>query len=304
MSRTRLIAADLDGTMLRHDKSISPRTISAIRAAQQQGVRVVAATGRQATSLPDLLAPTGVRYAVASNGAIGVDLNSGSLLFEELLSAEVAAEIVAYLTAELTNPCFSVVRDHGDSNLAGPGYLELAGSDAAAPWQLTFKLTDATDLVSRPTLKLRVRHPRVGPEEMLSVLASSSLTGFVATTSGAQFLEIQGAGVTKASGLAKLCAHLGVERDEVMAIGDARNDIDMITWAGLGVAMGNAVPDAIAAARWSTAGNDQDGLALAIERRLALAIERRLGLAIESGLGLAIESRLGLDPLQTEPGRA
>ncbi|MFZ1911940.1 MAG: HAD hydrolase family protein, partial [Propionicimonas sp.] len=91
MSRTRLIAADLDGTMLRHDKSISPRTISAIRAARQQGVRVVAATGRQATSLPDLLAPTGVRYAVASNGAIGVDLNSGSLLFEELLSAEVAA---------------------------------------------------------------------------------------------------------------------------------------------------------------------------------------------------------------------
>ena len=98
---------------------------------------------------------------------------------------------------------------------------------------------------------------------------ASGLTGFHATTSGAPFLEIQGDGVTKASGVARLCALLGYEAAEVMAAGDARNDVELLAWAGFGVAMGNAVPEALAAADWTTAHNEDDGLALVIEQVLA-----------------------------------
>ena len=271
MSDTRLIASDLDGTMLRHDKTISQRTVAAIHAAQQAGVTVIAATGRQTASLAEILAPTRVRYAVASNGAIGVDLETGRVLFEEYLSAQVAGEIVAFLTARLENPCFSVIRDGGATRLAEPRYLALVDAAETALGPLAFALDDVAELVSQPTLKLGVRHPTVSPDSMLELLESSALAGFVATTSGAPFLEIQGAGVTKATGLAQMCAHLGIEAADVMAVGDAKNDIEMMTWAGYGVAMGNAVPEAIAAATWTTASNEHDGLALAIERRLGLS---------------------------------
>lgn len=270
MNDTRLIASDLDGTMLRHDKTISQRTVAAIHAARQTGVTVIAATGRQAASLAELLAPTGVRYAVASNGAIGVDLDTGRVLFEEYLSAQVAGEIVAFLTDRLENVRFSVIRDQGATRLAEPGYLALVDAAENALGPLAFALDDVAELVSQPTLKLGVRHPTVSPDSMLELLQSSALSGFVATTSGAPFLEVQGEGVTKASGLSQLCAHLGIDSAEVMAIGDAKNDVEMMIWAGCGVAMGNAVPEAIAAATWTTASNEHDGLALAIERQLGL----------------------------------
>ena len=106
-------------------------------------------------------------------------------------------------------------------------------------------------------------------DDLLAMLDASGLTGFHATTSGAPFLEVQGAGVTKASGVARLCAILGFEAADVMAAGDARNDVELIEWAGFGVAMGNAVPEAIAAADWTTTHNEDDGLALAIEQVLA-----------------------------------
>ena len=106
------------------------------------------------------------------------------------------------------------------------------------------------------------------PEEMLDLLASSGLTSYHATTSGAPFLEISGPGVTKASGVARLAGHLGIEPHEVLAIGDARNDVELLEWSGIGVAMGNAVAEAVAAADHTTASNSEDGFAQAIERLL------------------------------------
>jgi len=116
---------------------------------------------------------------------------------------------------------------------------------------------------------LGLRFVRATPDDMLATLNASGLSGFHGTTSGAPFLEIGGDGVTKAHGVAHLAALLGVKPSQVLAVGDARNDVEMLEWSGVGVAMGNAVAEAIAAADHTTATNEEDGLALVIEALLA-----------------------------------
>ena len=264
----RLIASDLDGTLLHHHQEVTPRTAAAIGAAFDAGLTVVAATGRQFPQLPEPVLASGIRYVVASNGAIGVDLADNTVLFQVLLAPGVAADIVAHLSAELEGVRFSAVRDAGARHAAEPGYLDLVEPEERKLWTEILRSESLAEVVSQPTLKLTVRHPTLTADDLLAVLNASGLTGFHATTSGAPFLEIQGDGVTKASGVALLCTLLGFEAADVMAAGDARNDVELIAWAGFGVAMGNAVPEAIAAADWTTAHNEDDGLALVIEQIL------------------------------------
>jgi len=190
------------------------------------------------------------------------------VLFEDLLAPGVAADIVAHLTAELEDVRFSAVRESGAWHAAERGYLDLVAPAERELWTELVHTESLADVVGQPTLKLTVRHPTLTAEELLAVLDASGLAGFHATTSGAPFLEVQGDGVTKASGVARLCALLGFEAAEVMAAGDARNDVELIAWAGFGVAMGNAVPEAIAVADWTTTHNRDDGLAHAIEQVL------------------------------------
>lgn len=264
----KLIASDLDGTLLHGHQEVTPRTAAAIRAALDTGLVVVAATGRQIPQLPEQVLASGIRYVVGSNGAIGVDLIDGSILFENLLTPQVAGGIVAYLTAELEGVRFSAVRGNGARHAAEPGYLDLVHPAERKQWIELIEPASLAEVVAQPTLKLTVRHPSLTADDLLAVLDASGLQGFHATTSGAPFLEVQGAGVTKATGVARLCGLLGFDASEVMSAGDARNDVELLDWAAFGVAMGNAVPEAIAAADWTTARNDEDGLALVIEQVL------------------------------------
>lgn len=263
----RLVASDLDGTLLDPNEQVSRRTVAAIGRATAAGVRVIAATGRQVTQLPAGLATSGITHAVGSNGAICVELG-GDLIFEDLLAASAVADIIAFLTAELEGVRFAVVRDHGNRRIAEQGYIDLLNPRELEYWRID--TADLASLVAGPTLKLTARHPRLTADELLEVLTASGLDGFHATTSGAPFLEITGSGVTKASGVARLCAVLGVDAAEVLAAGDAKNDIELLRWAGIGVAMGNAVPETLAAADWVTTTNAEDGLARAIEHVLEL----------------------------------
>jgi HAD-superfamily hydrolase, subfamily IIB len=267
--RIRLIASDLDGTLLRDDKTITDRTAATIRTATAAGLFVVAATGRQYTQVPAELEANGLSHIVASNGAIAVELSSGRVLFEEFLQPSAITAIVDYLAAELPEARVSAVRDHGVRHAAAPGYAELLSpmERDRAWWHIDTE--PLASVVGEPTLKLTVRHPSLSADQLWTVLAGSGLTGFHATTSGAPFLEIGGPGITKATGVARLCGLLGVVATEVLAAGDARNDLELLGWAGVGVAVGNADPITIAAADWVTASNEQDGVALAIETVLA-----------------------------------
>lgn len=265
----RLIATDLDGTLLRDDKTVSPRTAQAIRLAHEAGLQVVAATGRYLTGLPSILTSVGIDYAVTSNGAEGYRLGSRESLFEHPIQTSTVAAILAYLADHLPQARSEVAIGGGWTHFAQPGYTNLLTDVERRNFPIDYaELTDL-EAIGRPLVKLAVRHPTLAPEELRQALLASGLTGFHPTTSGAFILEISGSGVTKARGVARLAELLGLEPHQVLAIGDARNDIEMLQWAGVGVAMGNAVPEAIAAADHTTASNEEDGLALAIEALLA-----------------------------------
>ncbi|MGC3995439.1 MAG: HAD family hydrolase [Propionicimonas sp.] len=269
----RLVASDLDGTLLVDHRTVSARSVAAIDAAGAAGVPVVVATGRQVPQVPPLIRPAAIRYVVGSNGSIAGDLHTGEVLFEDLLPVATLLELADFLTSAAPGVGFSAVRDHGAGHAAEPGYLDLlTPRERDGEW--TVDVAPLPDVLGEPTLKLTARHPRLSADDLLAVLAGSGLTGFHATTSGAPFLEIGNAGVTKASGVARLCDLLGVDRTEVAAFGDAKNDIELLTWAGLGVAMGNAVPEALAAADWQTASSDDDGVARGIELILRAALTR------------------------------
>lgn len=264
----RLIATDLDGTLLRNDKTVSARNATAIRLAHRAGLRVVAATGRYLASLPELLTPVDVDYAVTSNGAQGYRLSTNELLFEDTLTVTTATRIIAYLSEQFPQ-VRSVVAPDGRTHYAQPGYLDLLHDYELRNFPIDYHELNRLDALGQSVVKLTVRHPTLSPEHLLDALMASGLTGFHPTTSGGPILEITGPGVTKAHGVARLADLLGFEPRQVLAIGDARNDVELLEWAGVGVAMGNAVPEAIAVADRVTASNEQDGLALAIEELLA-----------------------------------
>jgi len=268
----RLIATDLDGTLFRPDKTISRRTMAALRGAADSGIHLVAATGRQPGGIPLDLAPCGIGHVLGSNGAICVDQATGEILFEELLGAEAVAAIATMLRQRMPGVRLSASREHGQRYAVEPDYPSLVGpTEHVLPNYLNVEPYAA--VISEPTLKLTVRHPELTAEQMLRLANTSGLKGFHATTSGAPFLEIGAPGVNKASGLIRLCALLKIDADQVLAVGDAGNDVEMIRWAGRGVAMGNASPEVKELADLVTTTNIDDGVASVIEAVLA---ERRI----------------------------
>lgn len=265
----RLIATDLDGTLLRNDKSASPRTAEAIRLAHEAGLQVVAATGRYLASLPDILTLVGVDYAVTSNGAQCYRLNTNELLFESPIPTAAVSAVMGYLAEHFPRARAEVAIGGGWTHFAQPGYTDLL--TAAERRNFPIEYLELTDLqaIDQPLVKLAVRDPELAPEQLLEALLDSGLTGFHPTTSGGMIVEVSGAGVTKAHGVAKLAELLGFGPQQVLAIGDARNDIELLQWAGIGVAMGNSVPETIAVADHTTGTNEEDGLAQVIESLLS-----------------------------------
>jgi hydroxymethylpyrimidine pyrophosphatase-like HAD family hydrolase len=125
------------------------------------------------------------------------------------------------------------------------------------------------DVLAAPSLKLTIRHASVPIPEIYATLQSLGLTGFEATLSGAPFVEVMAAGVTKATGVAQVCARLGIDSSEVLAFGDALNDLEMLRWAGHGVAVANALELVREGADEVAPSNAEDGVAQVIERMLA-----------------------------------
>jgi Cof subfamily protein (haloacid dehalogenase superfamily) len=265
----RLIASDLDGTLLRDHASFSPQVADAIAAAHAAGIEIVAATGRDLAGLPEALAATEVDYVVASNGALGCRLSDEQVFFADHLPSAVQVKVSQFLVARFPGTTFAAVRGHGETFFAEPAYAEIVADDKFFKGRRIACGRDLAEVTAEPVLKLAARCVDADPDDLLDALSASGITGFHATTSGAPFVEISAVGVTKASGLSKICAHLGIAPSQVAAIGDAKNDIEMIEWAGLGIAMGNSVPETKAAADAITESNQSDGLALAIAAILA-----------------------------------
>ncbi|AGP30729.1 Cof-type HAD-IIB family hydrolase [Corynebacterium terpenotabidum] len=277
----RLIATDLDHTLLNSDGGVSARTREALDAATAAGITVVPATARNPVGLRHLHPVLGVdRWALCSNGAFGIHLTTGELLFAHEIAAEVVQQFVTVLDAAVPGVRYASVRDAGERFIAQEGYAKLATfhDHRRDPAQMTAEPLDV--VTGAAALKLVFRHDSITSAELYALardlVDTGSLDGsrFEMTLSGAPFVEVMASGVSKASGLATLCARLGVHASEVLAFGDGLNDREMLVWAGHGVAVANADAEVLAVADEVTASNDDEGVARVIEDLLGKTVAR------------------------------
>lgn len=265
----RLIATDLDGTLLRDDKSVSHRTIAALAAAEEAGIEVFFVTGRPARWM-DVVSDhvQGHGLAICANGAAVVDLHAGREFVEvRALPRATALTVVETLRKAAPGTSFAVERTTGiNYEPAYPPFFQDPGATVATAEKLLHEEPED----AAPVLKLLAHHAEMAPDEFLA-LARSTAGAYASITrsSPTALLEVSGLGVSKASTLARCCAERGISPAEVVAFGDMPNDIEMLRWAGTSYAMGNAHPDVIAAASGRTVDNNEDGVAVVIERILA-----------------------------------
>lgn len=269
--KIELIAVDLDGTVLRDDKTVSPRTMRALKAASAQGVQVLPATGRVAEMVPEqMLRIPGVRYLLTSNGANVVDLANGSSLYTRPMSLENSMRVARLFTSRK----FFVEAYCRGVSYANAGALQLlrkAGLPSGffryieASQTLVRDLPDFLENNGLPLEKVNLPYVPAGDRKGLAE-EILSLGHYSVTSSGRANLEVNDAGASKADGLSHLCRSLGIDRRRVMAVGDGDNDRSMIRFAGFGVAMGNAGPDLIREADYVTGTNESDGVAAAVEK--------------------------------------
>jgi len=264
-SAPKLVAIDFDGTLLRSDLTISDRTAAAVKAVDDAGIRIMVVTGRPPrwlAPIADLLDRRGT--AIAANGALVIDLESSRVLDSRHLDRTAAAAVIERLRTLFPDVTFGVERPDGFAHERGyPRGIRRSEQMPEVAYADTLD-----DLLVEPPVKILARVSSMAIDEAarsaIEVLDGIADVYF----SGTDLLEIAPAGVSKASTLERVAAQWDVRADQVVAIGDMPNDIPMIQWAGRGVAVANAHPTVRAVADEVTASNDDDGVAMILERLL------------------------------------
>ena len=223
------------------------------------GAEIMLVTARPPWWIADL-APAASDVAICCNGAVLWDLHEQRALDEYALEPAAAARIVGALRERAPGVAFACELAAGA--IREPAYVPLWPSPDMHPRR------DALEIVTAPVFKLVAQHPELAQLELYELALELCGEEATVTYSGEQLVEISAAGVTKAFALAAHCAELGIRPEEVVAFGDMPNDVPMLKFAGLGVAVANAHPDALAAADEVTASNDEDGVAVVLERFL------------------------------------
>lgn len=259
-----LVATDLDGTLLRTDGTVSPRTRAALAAVAERGATHVVVTGRSAPWAEQVLADLGYRgLAVCGQGSQLYDAGERRLLTSMTLDRQLARTALARIEAETGPLALAASQDGVDGAvLAGPGYRVREGLAYV-------RFTDRDELWVRPLNKMYLQHPALDDDALAKAAraAAGELVGV--TVAGEGVVELLPQGLSKARGLSLAARRLGVTAERTIAFGDMPNDIPMFDWAAHGVAMGNAHPELLAVADELTASNDEDGIALVLERLLA-----------------------------------
>jgi Cof subfamily protein (haloacid dehalogenase superfamily) len=256
----RLVASDLDGTIVRHDGMISARTVAAFARAEEAGAKIVFVTGRP----PRLMRPVGDAFghrgiAVCANGALVYDLHKGAVVAEHPISTDVLEEVVRRLRDAL--PELGLAVEFAD---------DLAADAAYETWEwdegVEIRRVEDTILVGRPAPKLVGRHPHLSADELVA-LAQPVVGDLVSVyhSNGLRLVEAIATGVSKASALADLAERAGIDPAEAVAFGDMPNDLPLLAWAGTSYAVANAHPDVLAAADQVAGPVDEDGVAAVLE---------------------------------------
>lgn len=262
----RLIATDLDGTIVRSDGSVSERILSAFKVAESRGIRVVFATGRPPRWMFEVVEATGQDgVAICANGAYFYDLAKRQVLETFAMSADDALEAIVRIRKALPEAAFGV------EILDGFGH-EAAYQPRWNPEPL-LGIGPIEDFLIQPVAKLLVRDDTQTGDVMLNE-ATAVLDGLVEVThsnTNDSLLEVSALGVNKGSALHRLAEEWGISSAETVAFGDMPNDAPMLAWAGASYAMGNSHPAAIAAAGETIGTIDGDAVADVLEEILEIS---------------------------------
>ncbi len=266
----RLIACDIDGTILRSDGTVSARTVRALEGAARVGTVITLATGRPGPATARVVADLGdaVRFVISGNGAVISAARGGAMaevLHRSSFDRSTADTVVAMLRATVPGIRVSLATEAG---LAFEhGFLDRL-PDRAPP---VTECDDALAVPGREVHALYVFHPERHVLDLLPDVLPVLPEHLEAVHAGIDAAEVTVAGTDKATALTWLVGHLGLTPADVVAFGDNVNDHAMLRWAGRGVAMANADAATRALADEVTATNDDDGVAAVVERLFGLA---------------------------------
>ncbi|HCU52469.1 MAG TPA: hydrolase [Micromonosporaceae bacterium] len=260
MSLPKLIATDLDGTIVRSDGKVSARTVAAFDRISRAGAKFVFVTGRPPRLMGDIAEAFGHQgTAICSNGALVYDMGSGKVVEEFCISPAVLAEAARLLRKTIPGIGLAIEYAHGMSSDAD---YEIGDWDTGMTIQ---RLADA-ELFATPAPKLVGRHPTLSADELLA-LAAPMLAPIVTPyhANGHRLVEAVATGVSKAAALENLCHREGIGPADVIAFGDMPNDLPMLTWAGTSYGVANAHPQVLAVVDHVIAAQDDDGVAEVLE---------------------------------------
>ncbi|MCZ4499766.1 MAG: HAD-superfamily hydrolase, subfamily [Marmoricola sp.] len=258
----RLVATDLDGTLVHSDGSLTQRTRNALLRAEDEGVEVVFVTGRPLRWAEDVFEHVGGHgYAIVANGALIWDVARSSVHLQRAIEPAVGLQVVERLRAAVPGSHFAV------ESLSGIA-LE-TDFLTRYPMPPGSRRGTAQEILTEPAFKLLARHEELDAQEFWDrgIAAVGDLVE-VTWSSTTALLEISAQGVTKASTLEMFCEERGIAAAEVVAFGDMPNDLPMLGWAGTSYAMANAHPTVRDAATHLAGTNDEDGVAEVIEQLL------------------------------------
>jgi len=261
----KLVALDLDGTLLTSRGSVTERTACALQRLRAKSVRVVFCTGRPPRHTKLLAAELGLSELVITyNGAAVLNFTTGETTYRHQVPRELALQVIRTLRQQHPEVMLGLETHHG-------WYLDTPLFELRRPVLEARGLTFPTahgrseDFVQDAIIKLLVRHPIQGAVELAEALGDLPI---YATWSSRGLLEVMAERTNKQETLAYLCEQWGIAPAEVAAFGDQNNDKEMLAWAGVGVAVANAADEAKAAADFVTGSNDEDGVARVLERWL------------------------------------
>ena len=272
MNDIRLICLDMDGTLLDDDHAtVPPRNVAALRAASEQGAAVAIASGRAWSLLRAVDAQIGVtRYAVLSNGAAVLDVAAGEWIYRRPMD-QAARRTIITLLLDWGLP-FEVYCE-------GENYIQSDRVEQVVSWALSPEFAQVLRTVSqfpddlnaaldgKAVEKIHIFH--VPPQKRQELLDAVAACGCLDVTSSfGENMELTATGVNKGSAVQALCAKLGLGPEQVMAFGDAGNDLELLSWASWSFAMDNGSDEAKAAARYTTGTNREGGVGMAVEQYL------------------------------------
>ena len=266
--RPKLIATDLDGTIVRHDGTISPRTVAAFSKANSLGIHIYFVTGRPPRWMDDIRDTFGFGEAICGNGAMLYDLKTSTVTEEWMLTKAEQTEIARRMRVAI--PPISFAIESHDYYHREKSYVPR--------WDIGLDnvgVEKIEDAIKGPAFKMLARcsSGEFSSDEMLEV-ALRELDGFVSVThsnANESLLEISALGISKGKTLAKVAQRLRIDAEDCIAFGDNPNDFSMLQWCGRSYAMADGHPDGIKSATGIAQSHDKDGVAIIIEELLELS---------------------------------